>query len=98
VYTLLCFFRFNNRAVVLFKRGGHERAQMKRKTHSNSTLLRCKLTGVVLLGTGLSTVRIGLARTVYIYTVYDCRVGDFPAKNTVYTPFIFMVLANPVYT
>jgi hypothetical protein len=71
VYTLLCFFRFNNRAVVLFKRGGHERAQMKRKTHSNSTLLRCKLTGVVLLGTGLSTVRIGLARTVYIYTVYD---------------------------
>jgi len=43
-------------------------------------------------------VYLGLARTVYIYTVYDCRFGDFPAKNTVYTPFIFMVLANPVYT
>jgi hypothetical protein len=26
---------------------------------------------------------LGLARTVYIYTVYDRTFGDFPAKNTV---------------
>jgi hypothetical protein len=24
----------------------------------------------------------------YIYTVYDCKFGDFPAKITVYTPYI----------
>jgi hypothetical protein len=29
---------------------------------------------------------LGLARTVYIYTVYDRMLGDFPAKYTVYTP------------
>jgi len=32
---------------------------------------------------------IGLARTIYIYTVYDRIFGDFPAKNTVYTPYIY---------
>jgi hypothetical protein len=25
----------------------------------------------------------------YIYTVYDCIFGDFPAKTTVYTPYIY---------
>jgi hypothetical protein len=25
----------------------------------------------------------------YIYTVYDCIFGDFPAKNTEYTPYIY---------
>jgi len=25
----------------------------------------------------------------YIYTVYDRIYGDFPAKNTVYTPYIY---------
>ena len=33
----------------------------------------------------------------YIYTVYDRIFSDFPAKNTVYTPYIYMVLANPTY-
>ena len=32
---------------------------------------------------------VGLARTVYIYTVYDRIFGDFPARNTVYTPYIY---------
>ena len=32
---------------------------------------------------------VGLARTVYIYTVYDRIFGDFPAKNTAYTPYIY---------
>ena len=25
----------------------------------------------------------------YIYTVYDCIFGDFPAKSTVYKPYIY---------
>jgi hypothetical protein len=36
-----------------------------------------------------------------IYTEYDCTFGDFPAKNTVYTPYIptykCMVLVKPSY-
>jgi len=34
--------------------------------------------------------------TLYIYTVCDRIFGDFPAKNTVYTPYIiiYKVLAN----
>ena len=40
---------------------------------------------------------IGLARTVYIYTMYDRTFGDFPAK-ILYTHRICMVLANPNYT
>jgi len=24
----------------------------------------------------------------YIRTVYDCTLGDFPAKNAVYTPYM----------
>jgi len=32
----------------------------------------------------IQTVCIGLARTVYIHRIY----GDFPAKNTVYKPYI----------
>jgi len=31
----------------------------------------------------------------YRYTVYGRTFGDFPARNTVYTPYIYMVLANP---
>ena len=27
--------------------------------------------------------------TACIYTVYDRIFGDFPAKNTVYTPYIY---------
>jgi len=31
-------------------------------------------------------------------TVYDRMYGDFPAKNTVYTPYEYnMVLDNPIY-
>ena len=35
----------------------------------------------------------------YIYTVYDRIFGDFPAKDTVYAPYIHGsgVLANPSY-
>jgi hypothetical protein len=33
----------------------------------------------------------------YLYTVHDRIFGDFTAKNTVYTPYIY-VLANPKYT
>jgi hypothetical protein len=36
---------------------------------------------------------VGLARTLYIHPVF---VG-FSANNTVYTPYISMVLANPTY-
>jgi len=36
----------------------------------------------------------GLARTVYIHRIFD----DFSAKNTVYTPYIYMVLAKPMYS
>jgi hypothetical protein len=48
---------------------------------------------------------LGLARTVYyiytvcdriyIYTVCDRKFGDFPAKNTLHAPYIYMVPANP---
>ena len=31
---------------------------------------------------------------LYIHTVYDRIFGDSPAKITVYTPYIYMVLAN----
>jgi len=43
-----------------------------------------------MLGMGQSVYRIsvGLARTVY-HTVYDRIFGGFPAKNTVYTPYIY---------
>ena len=34
-------------------------------------------------------ISLGLARTVYIYTVYDRIFGDFPAKVTVHTPYIY---------
>jgi len=34
---------------------------------------------------------LGLARTVYIHRIS----GDFPDKSTVYTPYIYMVMANP---
>ena len=30
---------------------------------------------------------LGLARTIYVYNVYDRIFSDFPAKNTVYTPY-----------
>ena len=39
---------------------------------------------------------VELVRTVYIIcTVYDRIFCDFPAKHTVYTACIYMVLANP---
>jgi len=31
----------------------------------------------------------GLARTVYVHTVYERLFGGFPAKNTAYTPYIY---------
>ena len=40
---------------------------------------------------------VGLARPVYIHTVHDHTLGDFPAKFTVYTPYVHMVLSNPMY-
>jgi hypothetical protein len=33
----------------------------------------------------------------YIYTVYDRVFGDFPANYTVYTLYIYMVVANPTH-
>ena len=44
-------------------------------------------------------VYVRLARTVFTHhTVYDRMCDDFPAENTVCTPYICMVLANPMYT
>ena len=40
--------------------------------------------------------RIGLPEPC-VYTVYDRIFGDSPAQNTVYTPYIYMVLANPTH-
>jgi len=42
-----------------------------------------------------SKVFVGLARTVYIHTLFDRVFGDFHANNTVYIHRIHMVLANP---
>jgi len=39
--------------------------------------------------------RVGQNFILYIYTVYYRIFGDSPAKITVYTPYIYMVLANP---
>jgi hypothetical protein len=33
----------------------------------------------------------------YVSTVYDRIFGDFPAKNTICTPYIYMVQANPAH-
>ena len=46
----------------------------------------------------LCVTYIGLARTVYTYTAYDRMFGDFPAKITVYTSYIYMALAHPTQT
>ena len=35
------------------------------------------------------SILVGLAKTVYIHTVYDRIFGYIPAKNTVYTPYIY---------
>jgi hypothetical protein len=32
-----------------------------------------------------------------IYTLYMTIFGDVPAKSTVHTPYIYMVLANPAH-
>jgi len=32
--------------------------------------------------------RVDQNRILYIYTVYDCIFGDFPANITVHTPYI----------
>jgi len=37
---------------------------------------------------GTIIFRVGQPKP-YIYTVYDRIFGDFPAKNTVYTPYIY---------
>jgi hypothetical protein len=29
-------------------------------------------------------VYVGLAKTIYIYTIYDRIFGEFPAKNAIY--------------
>ena len=34
---------------------------------------------------------------LYIYTVYDRIFGDSPAKNTVYTPYIYGFGQNTTY-
>jgi hypothetical protein len=31
---------------------------------------------------------------IYIHRI-DCPFGDFPAKHTIYTPYVYMILANP---
>jgi hypothetical protein len=41
---------------------------------------------------------VGLARTVYLCTVYDRMYGDFPAKITVCTLYIRRVGQNRIYT
>ena len=40
---------------------------------------------------------ISLPKIPYIYTVYDRMFGDFPAKNTIYTPYMTecMVISLP---
>ena len=38
---------------------------------------------------GIQDTFIGLARTVYIYTVFNRIFGDFPARNTVYALYIY---------
>jgi hypothetical protein len=40
----------------------------------------------------------GLARTLYIYAVYDRIYGDFPAKKIVYTPFAGICDSGQPYT
>ena len=39
----------------------------------------------------MHVTELGLARSVYIYTVRDRKFGDFPAKNTVFAPYICTV-------
>jgi len=34
-------------------------------------------------------IYIELAKIVHIFTIYDHKSGDFPAKNTVYTPYLY---------
>ena len=42
---------------------------------------------------------VGLARTIYILTIYDRIFDEIPAKITIYVLYIriYMVLANPTY-
>jgi len=35
------------------------------------------------------SMHLGLARSVHIHTVYDRIFSNFPAKNTVNTPYIY---------
>jgi hypothetical protein len=48
------------------------------------------LSAVVMRIHGSQYESEGLAITVYIYTVHDRIFGDFPAKVTVYTPYIYV--------
>jgi len=49
----------------------------------------------VVIGAGTSIGGFALDNYIqgwpepYIYAVYDRIYGDFPAKNTVYTPYIY---------
>ena len=59
----------------------------------------CHVPGVPYMGfPNTYCIYIGLARTVYIYTVHDRMYGDFPAKNTVYTPYIYGYGQPYIYT
>jgi hypothetical protein len=44
---------------------------------------------------GINAYRVGQDR-VCKYTVYGRTSGELPAKNTVYTPYIYRVLAYPI--
>jgi len=50
-------------------------------THTHTSCLR--RTGALVQRTCL-----GMARPVFIHTVYDLIFGDFPAKTNVYTPYM----------
>jgi len=53
---------------------------------------------VISLPKVLYAIYIGLARTVYIYAVHARMFGNFPGKNTVYTPYIYGSGPPYIYT
>jgi len=58
-----------------------------------STSTSCKDLADHCLGVYTHTISIELARTVYMHRIF----GDFPAKNTKYTPYIYGSRQNPKY-
>jgi len=56
-----------------------------------------KVASFYFVGQIISYVGLAARRALYIYTVYDRVVGDFPAKHTVYTPYVY-VLGQPLTT